>query len=122
TDGFVRAAFRALGNGVCGWREDPAEDVFVGTVRTPRGNFQVFEGMWEGNAFYLQRILNVVEEMPGGSGYKELRDSIYALLMISDFACKRSGVERHQLGSEMPLRHIGGKTIGPLRAKSRRIC
>ena len=26
TDGFVRAAFQALGNGVCGWREDPAED------------------------------------------------------------------------------------------------
>lgn len=121
TDGFVRAAFQALGNGVCGWREDPAEDVFVATVRTPRGNFRLFEGMWEGNAFYLQRILNVVERMPDGSGYNELRNSIYALLTVSDLVCARSGVERHQLGNEVPLSRIDAKTIGPLTAKSRRI-
>ena len=98
---FIRTAFRALGDGFCGRMEDPSEDVFVGTVRTPRGNFRVLEGIWEGNSFYLQHFLNVIEAMPDGSGYDELRDCVYALLTLSDLVCKLAQLERHQLGAEV---------------------
>ena len=121
SDGVVRTAFQAVGSGVCGRMEDPTEDVFAGTVRTPRGNFRIFEGMWEGNAFYLQRFLNVVEAMPGGSGYEDLRESIYALLAVSDLVCERAKIERHQLGAEAPLNRLGGKAVGALATKTRRI-
>ena len=39
--------FAELGTGRCGAFEDPAEDVFVSLVATPRGNFRVLEGIGE---------------------------------------------------------------------------
>ena len=42
--GFVRRAFDCLSEGYFGGQEDPAEDVFVALVNTPRGNWRVFEG------------------------------------------------------------------------------
>ena len=120
-DGVIRTAFQALGDGICGSMEDPTEDVFVGTVRSPRGNFRILEGMWEGNAFYLQRFLNVVEAMPKGSGYDDLRGTIYALLTMSDLVCERAKLERHQLGAEGPIDRLSGKALGAFSAKARRI-
>jgi hypothetical protein len=121
SDLHVRAMFKALGLGFCGSMEDPAEDLFVGTVRTPRGNFRILEGIWEGNAFYLQRLLNVMETMPASGGYAELRDSVYALLTLSDLICERARLERHQLGAEMPAKGLSAKRLGTLGAKARRI-
>ncbi len=61
TKGLTKRSFERLGDGYCGRMEDPAEDVFLTLVNTPRGNFRIFEGIREGTGFYLQRILNVVE-------------------------------------------------------------
>ena len=60
--------FTAVGEGICGRAEDPAEDVFVTSIATLRGNFRVLEGIWEGAGFFLQRIVNVVERMPRDRG------------------------------------------------------
>ncbi len=62
----ARSNFDRLGEGYCGRMEDPAEDEFVALVNTPRGNFRrSFKGVREGTlAFALQRILNVIEDMP----------------------------------------------------------
>lgn len=121
SDQQVRAMFQALGDGFCGRMEDPAEDMFVGTVRTPRGNFRILEGIWEGNAFYLQRLLSVMEAMPAGSGYDELRDHVHALLTLSDLICERSRLERHQLGAELPAERLSAKSFGLLGVKARRV-
>src|SRR5262245_33528723 len=59
--------FASLQNGPCGLREDPAEDVFVSLVSSPRGNFRVLQGIWESSTFFLQRVLNIVEKMPNGT-------------------------------------------------------
>ncbi|MFD2783163.1 hypothetical protein ACFS32_21390 [Novosphingobium pokkalii] len=80
--------------------EDPAEDVFVATVRSPRGNFRILEGVWEGNAYFLQKFIDAVEDMPAGTGYDETRTSMYGLLRLSDLICERAGLQRHQLGNE----------------------
>jgi len=54
----------ALGDGYCGMMEDPSEDEFITLARTPSGNFRIFEGIWQGASFHLERILDVVESMP----------------------------------------------------------
>src|SRR5689334_3252230 len=60
----LRRAFARLRDGAVGRMEDPAEDVFVTSVATSRGNFLCLEGIWESAGFFLQRFVNVVEEMP----------------------------------------------------------
>jgi hypothetical protein len=91
--------YAALGTGRCGALEDPAEDVFVGLVSTPRGNFRVLEGIWESGTFYLQRVINVVESMPTTGAFGELRESVYALLALSEAMCEGASLARYQLGN-----------------------
>ena len=100
--GLAGKLFSALEDSFCARLEDPSEDVFASVVRTERGNFKVLEGMWEGNTFYLQRFLNAVQTMPRGSGYDELRQSVFALLKLSDLAADRSRLGRNCLGEELP--------------------
>jgi hypothetical protein len=75
--------FADLVTGRWGAFEDPAEDVFVSLVATPRGNFRVLEGIWESGTFYLQRVIEVVERMPTTGAFAALRESVYALLSLS---------------------------------------
>jgi hypothetical protein len=106
TGAFVAQLFAEFGKGQCGRVEDPAEDVFVTLIVTPRGDFRVLEGTWESAGFFLQRIVNVVERMPREGGYEELRESIYALLALSDLVCERAGLTRYQLGNTSRLKTL----------------
>lgn len=110
----VAKAFRALNDVPCGWLEDPAEDMFVTAVRTPKGNFRLLEGVWEGNAFYLQRFVDAIEDMPPGTGYDEIRESVYALLQLSDVVCQRAGLTRFELGEELPIKFIPRRNLKEL--------
>ncbi len=95
-------AFRHLGLGECGRMEDPSEDVFVGAVRTSQGNFRVLEGIWEGNSFYLQRFLDVTEEMPRAAAFDAIRSAVTALLRLSEAVCERGSLLRFELGADYP--------------------
>jgi hypothetical protein len=99
---LVRQLFGWLGKGACGRAEDPAEDVFVSSVATERGNFRILEGIWESAGFYLQRLVNIVRAMPQGTGYDVLRGQIFALLKLSDLLCEREGLMRWMLGEASP--------------------
>lgn len=121
TDSFIRSAFQTLGDGYCGSMEDPAEDVFVSVVRSPRGNFRILEGIWEGSSFYLQRMIDTVESMPPGTGYDDIRDDVYAMLKLSDLVCERSRLHRHQLGQEFPKDKLDAKGFSSLALKGNRV-
>src|SRR3990172_1009810 len=103
TRGFVMRSFERVGEGYCGRMEDPAEDVFLALVNTPRGNFRIFEGIREGNGFCLQRILNVVETMPDTPACNRIRSSIDCLLKLSEAVAARAGLPENSLGGELPL-------------------
>jgi hypothetical protein len=109
---LIADGFNQLGQGLCGSMEDPSEDVFVSTVRSPRGNFRILEGIWEGNAYFLQKFIEAVEDMPGGTGYDEIRTSMYGLLQLSDLICERAGLRRNQLGDELNKGKMSLNTAG----------
>lgn len=102
TPELLSRAFVLLGEGFCGRQEDPAEDLFVFSISTPRGNFRLLAGLLESSGFYIQRVMNVVEGMPRREPFNALRDSLYALLRLSDLVCERAGLSRNRLGHPIP--------------------
>ena len=108
---IVSRLFTEFGNGIAGRQEDPAEDVFVSLIRTPRGNFRVLEGVWESAGFYLQRIVNALELIPVGARYDDVRETVYGLLRLSDAVCGRAKLSRYQLGNEIPQESLGKKIL-----------
>lgn len=99
-DKLIANAFTEVAKGAIGRAEDPPEDVFVGAVRTPQGNFRLLEGIWEANSFHLQRFLDTMGTMPKEPQYQKLHGSVYGLLALSELLCKRAALRRHQLGDE----------------------
>ncbi|VVE29672.1 hypothetical protein PIN31115_03561 [Pandoraea iniqua] len=99
TPAVLMKGFSAVGRSR-GRTEDPPEDVFVGNIVSRHGNFLVLEGTWESGTFYLQRFINMVEDLPDDPSLNLMADCVYALLTLSDHACRRAGLVRHQKGSE----------------------
>jgi hypothetical protein len=99
---FIQNAFTSLGDGICGRLEDPAEDLFSTSVHCRQGNFIVFEGLRESNGFYLQRVLDVIEEMPEKEPFASFRRAVFALLTLSDAVAKRAGVSQFIVGEIVP--------------------
>jgi hypothetical protein len=114
--------FATLGKGRCGAIEDPAEDIFVGSIATQRGNYRVLEGIWESGTFYLQRIVNVVEDMPPTGAFGDLRESVYALLVLSEALCARAELSRYQLGNPQPERSLPLRFANTADKLRRRVC
>ena len=99
----LKDAFSSMGDGACGYLEDPPEGLFVDLVRTPRGHFRIVSGIWESSGFFLQRVMNLLEQTPKGPGYDDIRDSCYALLRVSEHVCERAGLARYETGGHLPL-------------------
>jgi hypothetical protein len=98
----VRKMYGDMGKGIVARQEDPAEDVFVSNISTIRGNFLVLEGLSEGAGYFLQVFMQMVDSLPAHESYDAIREPVYALLALSDEACKRAGLMRNQLGNEIP--------------------
>jgi hypothetical protein len=78
--------------------EDPIEDVFISNVTTEEGNVRIFEGLWESNDFYLQRIVNVVNTLPDDPAARHLKREIRAILRLSEEIAARRGLNRFSSG------------------------
>lgn len=99
-------AFKEAGAGWAGRAEDPAEDVVVARVTAGRGDFSVLPGLAEGAADCLNRFLDVVDHMPEGGPWDDLREEVYALLALSNEVVRRSGMAVHDIGAELPVRTL----------------
>jgi hypothetical protein len=102
TSEFVRKVFKRFGNGICGRLEDPAEDLFTTVVHSSNGNFVVLEGLREGNGFYLQRVLDVLEDIPDRGRLARMRRSVFALLALADAVAARAGLVHGMIGKSEP--------------------
>jgi hypothetical protein len=110
-DKIIARLFANFGEGRLGLQEDPAEDVFVALIRTPRGNFRVLEGLWESAGFYLQRTLNALQLVPTEKLFDHIDDRVHALLRLSDAVCERAELGRYQLGNQIPQDKLDGKLL-----------
>ena len=118
-DKLVAKLFSALGDGIAGRQEDPAEDVFVSVIRTRRGNFRILEGVWESSGFYLERAVHALELIPAGGRYNHMREAVYALLRLSDVICERAKLKRYQSGNTIPEERLNAKALAGLRSSRR---
>ena len=106
--------FSQIGESLCVIGEDPAEDVFVSLVQDKLGGYRLLEGVWEATGFYTQRVLDVIATMPDAGHFGQIKNSVRALLIISDIVCEKAGLRRYQLGSDeshsaLSSRKIPGK-------------
>ncbi|MFZ1974952.1 MAG: hypothetical protein WAU89_19055 [Candidatus Acidiferrales bacterium] len=120
TEELIARQFEQLGHGYCGMMEDPAEDAFVALVDSPEGNFRIFEGLIEGAAFNLERLLGVIGSMPSGKSFEQLRDAVGCALRISDFIAERAGLRENCQGQEEPVETLTTDVVTHL-AKSREL-
>jgi hypothetical protein len=73
-------------------RLDPAEDVAVGNVMTEIGNYRVFTGTESNPDYYLQDVLDAIENGPGI--LDTLRKECNSVLKISELLARRMGYGR----------------------------
>lgn len=98
--------FNQLDKGTCGWQEDPAEDVFLSKVTTESSNYRLFEGSVEGNSFYTQLFLSILEDMPNNDSYRQLKRIVSDLLRISDEIANRTNATVYCVGNPTPISNI----------------
>ena len=118
-DKLIGKLFSGLEECVVGRIEDPAEDVFVSLIATPRGNFRILEGIWESAGYHTQRIINALELIPGGVPFDQIRDRVYAILKLSELVCERAGLSRYAAGDPTPLEKVPSKTLDHLQGLRR---
>jgi len=99
--------------------EDPTEDVFVTVVSNRSGSFRLFTGLLEGSGFYLQQFLDLMESMPVEQPFERMRDSVGAMLRLSEALAARADIQRHSLGGDLPLEAIPEEVMEEL-GRSRR--
>jgi hypothetical protein len=117
----LRSWLTELGNGKAGHLEDPSEDVFVSRVHTFSRDYLVFEGIYEASGFYLQRFLNILENMPPPEPYAAIRRSVHSLLALSNEVARRAGVSAFEVGETQPLRDVPSRVLRDLAAVSERV-
>ena len=100
---IIQSAFTLLGEETLSLQEDPAEDVFLSLVHFQKNNYRIFEGLWEGSAFHLQRFIDILEGIPNNSWVLQIKRSIEALLKLSEAIANRKGLVRYSLGNQEPL-------------------
>jgi len=67
TKELIAEQFERLGHGVCGWMEDPAEDVFASRVGTSQGNSGILRGPAQSNRLCLRARKRVCLNWQGPS-------------------------------------------------------
>lgn len=107
----VRAWLNRLGDGYVGRLEDPAEDVFVSRVSYEGADHLVFEGLYEGSHFYLQRFLNVLADMPDEDPFGGIKNAVEGLLRLSNEVVKRASLAAFTVGATEPVRVVSRNLV-----------
>ena len=86
----LRKLLNGFGDHAAVHHEDPAEDVFVSAVSSPTGRFRIFNGIYPGADYSLQRLLDAV--LVQDFEYRDLvARRCNALLRVSDTVAERCG-------------------------------
>jgi hypothetical protein len=122
TPDVVMRAFLSLEETSIGFAEDPAEDVFIGLVSNRCDNFRTFEGLWESNAFFLQRFLDILDGMPPLGLFSQLQRRVVAMLRLSEALASRCTLQKYTVGGEEPRDRIPHSLLQDVSSLSRKVC
>ena len=86
-------------------------DVFVHLVRFEGRAYRVIGGNRVSTGFFLQRILDVVECMPDQECGALGKETVKALLVMSDQICARSGLYRYQADPDIVVQRISATDL-----------
>lgn len=82
--------------------EDPAEDTMVGVGNSIIGSYMFLNGLWESSCFYTQIFIDLIDEMPDAYPFLNIKQSVKALLILSNESIARTSLKRYQKGSDTP--------------------
>jgi hypothetical protein len=103
-----------------GRNEDPAEDVFVSGVSTPDGDFKIFNGIYTGADFSLQRVLDAVlsQDFPA---HDLLAEGCRALLTLSNAIAQRCGFSANEYAPSQQWQDRWPVRLSPLIKRGRAV-
>ena len=110
--------FRRLGDTHASRYEDPPEGLFVGLIRSSRGDFMVLEGSWECPTFYLQRFVDIIEKTSDEGNIVPFKEAIYGALRMSDAICKRAQLSRYEAGARFGANELSNSILRQMRRRS----
>jgi hypothetical protein len=99
---FKRVLNDSMGNSMIANMEDPIEDVFVSNIQTSHGDCLVFNGLWEGNDYFIQALIDLVENFPVPKIMIKARECCIALIRISNEIAKRANLSRNVFSESTP--------------------
>jgi hypothetical protein len=102
----AKRLFEELNDTPISFMEDPAEDVMVSLVKHSSGCYKLLEGLNEKNAFYTQRFIDVLEDMPDTEELSQLKQSVLSFLQLSDLIIEKASLQRYQEGNEFPKKQL----------------
>ena len=103
-----------------GRREDPAEDVFVSAVSVPGGEFKIFNGIFPGADFSLQRMLDAVfsQDFPARD---RIVEECKALLTLSNAVAERCNFGVNDFKESQQWQLLWPAQLPPLVEKGRSV-
>lgn len=104
------------------YMEDPLEDVFVTKVLTDRGDFRIYEGIWEANDFCLQKVLDTIKPIPTSFDLNSLFRPLQALLSLSEEVAKRNNANLYQIADSEDKTDIRVPSNEVLKRSAKRLC
>lgn len=97
---------RHLGTTEIAGLEDPPEDVFIGNVGTSQGNRRIFNGFWHSNDFFVQVVVDILQDPEAAPGFRDILLPALALLALSERVAERLGLRRWHSEESTPNRSI----------------
>lgn len=104
------------------YMEDPVEDVFVTKVLTDRGDFRIYEGMWEANDFCLQKVVDTIKPIPESFDLNSLFRPIQALSSLSEEVAKRNKADLYQIAGSKDKTDIHVPSNEVLKRLAKSLC
>lgn len=72
--------------------EDPPSDVFMTNIESPEGNLLLFQGIWESSDYYLQMVIDLMNNAAAHQEPQSILKKAMGLLTLSDTIAKRTGL------------------------------
>ena len=111
-----------LGNTAVATHEDPVEDVFLTNIETDKGNLRLFQGTRASSDYFTQTLVDVLSDSNAPSTWHRLRESVVALLLVSDWVAERVKLVRWHSESSVPCEDIRIKPAIGIVERSQAVC